>query len=176
MSSDPVVLVVEDERDLADLYAMWLAGPYTVRTAYTGTDALETIDEDVDAVLLDRNMPDCTGDDVLRELRTEYTTPVAFVTGVDPSVDIVSLPVDAYRHKPVSKDVLEATVEELVSRSTLCTTERQILALQDKLEALESTVAVDTTAPETIERLREAVCNPDQLERVLETSSVSADY
>ena len=33
----PTVLVVDDERDLADLYAAWLADEYEVRTAYGGT-------------------------------------------------------------------------------------------------------------------------------------------
>ena len=35
----PTVLLVDDERDLADLYAAWLADEYEIRTAYGGEEA-----------------------------------------------------------------------------------------------------------------------------------------
>lgn len=60
----PLVLVVEDEPDLADLYAAWLGDEYRVRTAYGGQEALDELDEaddEVDAILLDRRMPGFPG-------------------------------------------------------------------------------------------------------------------
>ncbi|TKX52052.1 response regulator, partial [Halorubrum sp. SS7] len=60
----PLVLVVEDEPDLADLYAAWLGDEYRVRTAYGGREALDQLDEtddEVDAILLDRRMPGLSG-------------------------------------------------------------------------------------------------------------------
>ena len=52
------VLVVDDDPDLADMFALWLnrAG-YEVRTAYGGEAALDRLDPAVDIVLLDRRMP-----------------------------------------------------------------------------------------------------------------------
>lgn len=52
------VLVVDDEKDLADVYAEHLKERYTVRTEYSGNEALEAMSPDVDVVLLDRRMPD----------------------------------------------------------------------------------------------------------------------
>ena len=69
MSTQPTILVVDDERQLADLYATWVGDDYAVRTAYDGQSALEQADEAVDVVLLDRHMPDLTGDEVLGRIR-----------------------------------------------------------------------------------------------------------
>ena len=46
------MLVVDDERDIADLYTTWLGADHEVRTAYSGEEALEKVDEDVDIVEL----------------------------------------------------------------------------------------------------------------------------
>ena len=65
------VVVVEDEPDLADLYTAWLDDDYDVHAAYGGEEALELIDDlgAVDVVLLDRRMPEVSGDEVLSALR-----------------------------------------------------------------------------------------------------------
>ncbi len=68
-TTNQTVLVVDDEQGLADLYANWLEDRYTVHTSYNGTDALETLSQEIDVVLLDRRMPDMSGDEVLTEIR-----------------------------------------------------------------------------------------------------------
>jgi signal transduction histidine kinase len=63
--SAPRVLVVEDERALADIYASWLTDQYEVETAYDGETALGRYDEGVDVVLLDRRLPGISHDIVV---------------------------------------------------------------------------------------------------------------
>lgn len=63
----PVLLVVDNERDVADTYALQLE-EYDTRVAYGGEEALAKLDDDVDAVLLDRRMPDVHGDEVLARI------------------------------------------------------------------------------------------------------------
>lgn len=110
------VLIVEDERDLADLYAAWLADTYSVRTAYGGEEALERMDDTVDVVLLDRQMPDLSGKVVLREIRERgYECRVAMVTAIDPDLDIIEMGFDDYLTKPVSEDDLHAVVDRLLT-------------------------------------------------------------
>jgi CheY-like chemotaxis protein len=66
----PVVLVVDDDEDLAETCEYWLeAGQYEARVANSGEEALKVVDETVDVVLLDRRMPTLSGDEVLAELR-----------------------------------------------------------------------------------------------------------
>lgn len=112
--SPPTVLVVEDEPDLLDLYATWLRSAYSVKTASSGEDALQVLDNRTDIVLLDRRMPDMTGDQTLQAIRERgYTCPVAMVTAVDPDFDIIELGCDEYLTKPVSKGEMRETVDRL---------------------------------------------------------------
>jgi two-component system response regulator AdeR len=114
--TDPVVLVVEDERSLADLYAEWLemAGGYEVRTAYGGESALEQLDEAVDVVLLDRRMPDISGDEVLERIgELGFDPRVVMVTAIEPDFDVVEMGFDQYLVKPVSREDLLGTLEQM---------------------------------------------------------------
>ena len=111
----PVVLVVDDEPDVADSYAAFLRDRYAVRTAYGGNEAIAELDEDVDVVLLDRRMPDMFGDEVLEEIRDEgFDCRVAMVTAVDPDVDIIDMEFDDYVVKPVTRTEVLDTVERLL--------------------------------------------------------------
>ncbi|MFB6081589.1 MAG: response regulator transcription factor [Halanaeroarchaeum sp.] len=115
----PTVLVVDDASDLADLYAAWLSDTYDVLVAYDGASAIDAIDESIDVILLDRCMPDLSGDDVLEHVREVAThCRVAMVTAVEPDVDIVDMGFDDYLQKPVDREELHEIVEGLLNRST----------------------------------------------------------
>jgi len=110
-----VVLVVDDEPDVADSYAAFLRDRHAVRTAYGGNEAIAELDEDVDVVLLDRRMPDMFGDEVLEEIREGgFDCRVAMVTAVDPDVDIIEMEFDDYVVKPVTRAEVLDTVERLL--------------------------------------------------------------
>ena len=112
-SDSTTVLVVDDEENVADVYALRLDGVYETRVAYSGTEALETLDEDIDIVLLDRRMPDISGDEILEEIRERgYNCRVIMLTAVDPGLDIVDMPFDDYLCKPVEKEDLVDAIEQ----------------------------------------------------------------
>jgi DNA-binding response OmpR family regulator len=114
----PTILVVDDESDVADAYAAQLESKYDVSTAYGGEDALDRLNGSIDAVLLDRRMPGLSGDEVLEEIRDQgIDCRVAMVTAVDPDFDIIEMPFDEYVIKPVSRDELLGTIEQLLTRS-----------------------------------------------------------
>src|SRR6056297_1258872 len=138
-SADPTVLIVEDEPDLADLYAAWLEDSCSVRTAYNGSQALDAIDEVVDVVLLDRRMPGLSGDTVLNTIRDRgLDCRVAMVTAVEPDFDIVEMGFDDYLVKPVSTDDLTSTVDQLLLRSTYDEQLQEFFALASKKALLDS--------------------------------------
>ena len=116
------VLVVDDEREVADAYALRLRGFCGVETAYSGQAALSKVeDEEIDVVLLDRHMPGLSGDEVLAELTDrEYDGRVVMVTAVDPDFDVLELPFDDYLCKPVEREDLRAAIDQ----------QRQILAYE----------------------------------------------
>lgn len=140
MPNDATVLIVDDEQPITDAYAQWLEDDYEVRTAYSGSEALEKLDEEVDAVLLDRRMPNLSGEDVLARIHEQgLNCRVALVSAVEPDFDILELGFDAYLEKPVSEaEELLETVETLLKRSTYDSQMQRFLSLANKKAALET--------------------------------------
>jgi DNA-binding response OmpR family regulator len=139
MTETATVLVVEDERELADLFANWLASTYDVRTAYDAGEALDHLDHDVDVILLDRRLPERTGDEVLESVREEgYDCQVAMVTAVDPDFDVLELGFDAYVVKPVEREELEGLVERLLARSLYSEEVQEYFSLASRRAVLET--------------------------------------
>jgi len=107
------VLVVDDEVAVADTYALRLETEYETRVAYGGEEALEAVDEEVDAVLLDRRMPGLSGDEVLERLRERgYEGVVVMTTAVDPDLNILEMDFDDYLSKPVDRETIVETLEQ----------------------------------------------------------------
>lgn len=154
-----MIAVVDDEPRLADLFTVWLERDYEVRTAYGGSAGLEVIDEDVDAVLVDRLMSDMSGDEVAEVLEEcGWDGQLAMVTAVDPDFDIIALGVDEYLVKPVSRDALESTVERLLERASYDDGLRELFALASKRAALESRkAAAELADSEEYRRLDRAI-------------------
>ena len=133
-----VVLVVDDEEEVAEVFAIWLQDAYETRVATGGRAALDALDDDVDVVLLDRRMPDLSGDETLARMRERgFDGPVAMVTAVDPDFDIVDMEFDDYLVKPVSKEELHETVERLGSIGSYDQRTQDQFALARKLATLE---------------------------------------
>jgi DNA-binding response OmpR family regulator len=148
----PVVLIADDEAELAELYAHWLADEYDVRVATGGEEALELATEAVEVALLDRRMPMMTGDEVLAALRERgIDCRVAMITAVEPDVDIVDMPFDDYLVKPVTREQLRSVVAVLLSRAEFDTRTQEFFALASKKATLESAQKDD--ASEEYERL-----------------------
>jgi len=111
-NSGPTVLVVDDEQEVADVQALALQQTYETRVAYGGREALEKYDERVDAVVLDRRMPDIHGDDVLAEIREHSDeTVVVMMTAVDPDLNILEMDFDDYLTKPVEAETLARSLD-----------------------------------------------------------------
>lgn len=140
MTADaPTVLVVEDNRDLADQYAEWLSEVYSTQTAYTGEGAVTAMDDTVDVVLLDRRLPDMTGTEVLDRFELDgHDCRVAIITAVDPVLDIMDMSFADYVLKPVLKADLHAIIERLRLLSNYDDQFRESFDLATKLRALEA--------------------------------------
>lgn len=135
---DPTVLVVDDERAVADAYTAQLEGDYDVRTAYGGEEALELVGPSVDVVLLDRRMPRLTGDEVLERIsEMELACRVIMVTAVEPDFDIVEMPFDAYLQKPVDRTELVEAIDRQLAARTYDEQFDEFLAVTTKLGLLE---------------------------------------
>lgn len=110
----PKVLVVDDEREVADAYALRLKGLSDVETVYNGENALEYIEaEPIDILLLDRHMPGLSGDEVLEELENrDFDGRIIMVTAIDPGFDVLNMPFDDYLCKPLEREDIRAVVNQ----------------------------------------------------------------
>lgn len=134
----PTILVVDDEQGLADLYEAWLTQDFTTESVYHGRDAIERLADDIDIVLLDRRMPGVSGDEVLEHIRDrEFDCRVAFISGIEPNIDLLELPIDGYLTKPVEQDELRGLVEDLQVVSGYDRSLKEIHRLATTLSAVE---------------------------------------
>lgn len=123
MKRDIRLLIVDD--NVATRYALRRRlerHDYTVLEAGTGGEGLALIDsEALDALILDVNLPDMSGFDIVRKLRSETATallPVIHVSAASIQTgDIITglnAGADAYLIHPVDPDVLLATLRTLL--------------------------------------------------------------
>jgi DNA-binding response OmpR family regulator len=133
------VLVVDDEGGVANVLAHRLGDRYETRVAYGGEEALERVDETVDAVLLDRRMPDVHGDDVLVEIRGRgYDCAVIMTTAVDPDLNILEMDFDDYLIKPIDAETLLAALDRQLEGRSRDSRLDEFFSLVSKLEVIES--------------------------------------
>ncbi len=120
----PCILIVEDEKDLQDVltYNLKAAG-YTVLLANDGGGVVELAAEKLpDLVLLDLMLPDVSGLDVCRALKSHTKTkhiPVMMVTAKGEEIDRVvgfELGADDYMVKPYSTRELLLRVQVILRR------------------------------------------------------------
>lgn len=146
MSEEPVgddeqaeIVIVEDDTSVADLYAEWLSDDYDVTIANNAEEALTAISSSTDVILLDRRLPDRSGDEILGEIRNQGNdAPVAMVSAVDPTPELQKLDIDEYLKKPVEKEQLTELVEDLLRRTKLDGRIQQYLSLVSRKETIEA--------------------------------------
>ena len=137
--SSPTVLAVDDEGAYVEAFARWLEGEYDVRTATTGEEAFQQLDEAVDVVLLDRRMPGLSGDEILAEIRArDIECQIAMVTAVEPAFDILEMGFDDYAVKPLERRELLELVADLLRRADFDEKFRECFSLASKKAALEA--------------------------------------
>jgi len=155
-ADDATVLIVDDEEAVADAYTAQLAETYATRTAYGGEQALELVDDEVDVVLLDRRMPDASGDEVLECIRERgLDCRVIMVTAVDPDFDIVDMPFEDYLQKPAGREELVGAIEQQLRASEYDQRITEFIEVTTKLGLLErEKPARELEDDEDIERLR----------------------
>ena len=133
------VLVVEDDRNIAELLQMYLEKEgYTVTVAADGGQGLSAFRSvKPDLVLLDVMMPVMDGWAVCRAIRAESTTPVIMLTAkgeTDDKVAGLKQGADDYITKPFEMKEVLARIEAVLRRTSGVTAEKKARRLTfDKL-------------------------------------------
>src|SRR2546425_1434758 len=123
MSMRPRILIVEDERGIADTlqYALRTDG-FEPAWVATGEEALAQARAQPPAlVILDVGLPDASGFEVFKRLREIADVPVVFLTARSDEIDRVvglELGADDYVAKPFSPRELVARVRSILRRAS----------------------------------------------------------
>jgi DNA-binding response OmpR family regulator len=117
------ILLVEDDQALASLLAEYLGNHgYIVDVLHTGSEVIgRVLETSPDLVILDLMLPDTSGLDVCKELRTSWRGPVLMLTAMKDDADVVvglEVGADDYIGKPASPRVILARVRALLRRSS----------------------------------------------------------
>ena len=178
MTHSSTVLIVEDEKNLADLFGIWLQEQFEVHVAYSGEDALEIFaEESIDIVLLDRRMPGLSGTEVLQSIRESGDAQqVIMVTAVQPTEDLASIDVDDYLLKPIDRTKLLRAVEAAELILTYEDSLTELLSLTARKATLEANL--DKTELEKDDRYGDLLQRIRELEEEADTTlqRLETDY
>lgn len=116
------VLLIEDEQEIVQAIRRCLKQSYIIDAAYNGkigTHLAEVCQYDL--ILLDLNLPDTTGTEVCRAIRSHRVkTPILILTGqdtVDQKVATLDAGADDYLTKPFDLNELNARMRALLRRN-----------------------------------------------------------
>jgi two-component system response regulator RegX3 len=117
------ILVVEDESSFSEALEFLLGKEgFSVITAATGTEALKKFEQGgIDLILLDLMIPEVSGTEVCRQIRSKSKVPIIMLTAKDSEVDkVVGLEIgaDDYVTKPYSARELVARINAVLRRNT----------------------------------------------------------
>lgn len=115
------LLVVDDEREIADLVKLYLENEgYQVAVCYGGDEALRRIEAEAwDLCVLDIMLPGVSGLELCRRIREKYTYPVIMLTARGEELDKINgltLGADDYVTKPFLPLELVARVKAQLRR------------------------------------------------------------
>lgn len=114
------ILIIDDDESLGKVVSHQLKQMgYRVSVAHSGHAGLETFDQNViDLVLLDLQMPDMHGMQVLDQIRKkDRDVPVIIITAygtIENAVDACDKGADDYLTKPFAKEQLRFTIEKVL--------------------------------------------------------------
>lgn len=118
------LLIVDDNKPLADSLRRILSADYAIDSAHFGQDGVSlALTHEYDLIILDLNLPDVSGYEVCREIRrNQLATPILILTaqsGAESKVALLNSGADDYLVKPFSKAELKARLRALTRRGVL---------------------------------------------------------
>jgi two-component system response regulator RegX3 len=118
------ILIVEDEKSFSEALSFLLKKEgFEISVAENGREAIEIFNkEGADLVLLDLMIPEVSGTEVCRIIRTTSQVPIIMVTAKDAEIDKVvglELGADDYVTKPYSSRELLARIKAVLRRGSV---------------------------------------------------------
>lgn len=164
------ILVVDDERDIAELVALHLSElPAQVTLAHDGPRGLElALGGHWDAIVLDIRLPGLNGLDLCREVRAQLAhVPILMLTARGGELDRVlglELGADDYLTKPFSVLEMQARVKALLRRSATTSARLAQMSAQRQAVVEAGALRVDRTQRRAWLAAKEVLLTPREFD------------
>lgn len=118
----PTLLIADDDPQLRTALAeVFQSQGYSVRTAATGEESLELLDENsIDCLLIDFNLPGMTGLETIQLVHQQPIYPVSILITAQPTPRVLQsaliLKVYTVLSKPIARSVVTTTVQRALKR------------------------------------------------------------
>lgn len=130
MAGPARIVLVEDTHSLAAMYALYLEPLGLVTTCHSAAEAVAAINQHApDLVILDLNLPDQPGQEVLQWIKANFASEVIIVTAhgsIDIAMEMMRIGASDFLEKPVSADRLRTTASICLENSELRNTVKAI--------------------------------------------------
>lgn len=122
LSNNFKILVVDDEQNILDVVKAYLEKEnFEVISAMDGKTAIDIFNRgNIDLIILDLMLPELTGEEVCRRIRTSSSVPIIMLTAKaeeDEKIEGISIGADDYLTKPFSVRELVVRVRALLRRT-----------------------------------------------------------
>lgn len=155
----PILLLVEDNKEILNYIKNELTDKYNVITAANGQDAIQVLEnENVHVVVSDIMMPIMDGIDLCKKIKSDFQhshIPIILITAknsLQSKIEGLEVGADAYIEKPFSLDHLQAQISNLLSNRNII---KEYFA-RSPLTHLKG-IACSNTDKEFLENLNDAI-------------------
>ncbi|MFQ5400838.1 MAG: ATP-binding protein [Anaerolineae bacterium] len=178
--STELILVIDDSREMVKHLTEFVLPTFGYKTlyAYDGRTGLQMIREHKpDLVMLDYNLPEMTGIDVLQQMaRESLSTPVILMTGYGSELSAVEafrLGAKDYIIKPFTVDEIEETIDRAMLEVRLAHDKEE---LAEQLRRVKVELSRQTHEMNTLSNIGKAITSLQSVDKVLGRVLEAATY
>ena len=168
------ILLVDDENKICEFVKAYLdKDGHNTDVIYNGKDAIDNFDNKrYDLILLDRMLPDLSGEEICTYIRNKSNIPIIMLTAKiedEDRIDGFNLGCDDYICKPFNVKELVLRVNAVLKRSMNATDNKDILRFDNILEINKSSHQVKINGQNVIltnteyKILLTLACNPNKI-------------
>ena len=134
---EKLIFIIDDEDSILKMLTHWVKNQweYNTKTFTTGADALNSLHENPDLILLDIMLPDINGNEVLGRIKQKYPNlPVIMLSAqgsVEVALESIRLGAFDYFPKPIDKNRLEPAIRNAIKNYDL---EKELEKLKENLQ------------------------------------------
>ena len=179
-SGAPLIMLVEDDREISEFIALGFKHKYNIKIAKNGKEALNLVAQKApDLVISDINMPEMDGIEFTKRFKNNPKTahiPLILLTGqtqAEKQLEGLKSGADSYMEKPFEIDLLEVRIDNHLKRQELLSS---FLKVKDIAKPREVQIATqdEKLLEKVVDSIEKFISDPDlNIEKVCDDTGFS---